>query len=76
IYVPAEDIVGALVPVPERTTHCPLKGDASYFTLDGLPEAAPIAWTYSNVLDRASVLAEHIAFYADAVTTEEIGAQG
>ncbi len=70
IYIPEADVGGALRPVDGKSTHCPLKGDASYFTLDG----EEIAWTYDRPLDVSSVLKGHIAFDPSKVATEEIGA--
>ena len=69
IYVPERDVTGMLEPVGDKATHCPLKGDCSYFALDGLE----IAWTYDRPLDIADALYGHVAFYPDKVTIEEIG---
>ena len=69
-YVPIADISSALSPVPNKTTHCPLKGDAHYFSVAG---EDPIAWTYDEPLPFAQELAGLVAFYADQVTVEEIG---
>ena len=44
IYIPEADISGPLEAVAGKSTHCPLKGDASYFTLNG----EEIAWTYDR----------------------------
>jgi uncharacterized protein (DUF427 family) len=69
IYIPETDVGGALEAVSGKSTHCPLKGDASYFTLSG----EEIAWTYDHPLDRSAELKGHIAFYPDKVTIEEKG---
>ena len=69
IYIPEADVTGLLDPVPGKSTHCPLKGDASYFALDG----EEVAWTYDRPLDIAEVLCGHVAFYAGKVTIEETG---
>ena len=69
-YVPRADISPDLSVVPEKTTHCPLKGDARYFALDG---GDPIAWTYNTPFDFADELKGRVAFYRDKVTIEEIG---
>ena len=69
IYVPLTDVSEALRPVADKSTHCPLKGDASYFGLDG----EEIAWTYDRPLDRARELAGHVGFYANKVVIEEKG---
>jgi uncharacterized protein (DUF427 family) len=69
IYVPEIDVVGALEPVADKSTHCPLKGDCSYFTRDG----QEIAWSYDRPLAIAEQLRGYIAFHANKVTIEEIG---
>ncbi|MDF1609583.1 DUF427 domain-containing protein [Hoeflea sp. YIM 152468] len=66
IYVPASDIVAALAPL-DKTSHCPLKGDASYLAYNG----AEIAWSYDRPLDGAEQLAGHIAFWPDKVQITE-----
>ncbi|MEL6977333.1 MAG: DUF427 domain-containing protein [Pseudomonadota bacterium] len=68
-YLPPADVRAALDAVPGKTTHCPLKGDASYLALDG----ETIAWRYDRPLDFADVIAGHIAFYGDEVAITEIG---
>ena len=70
IYIPQADATSALRSVEGKSTRCPLKGQASYFDLDG----EEIAWTYDRPLEGARMLAGHIAFYADKVIVEEIGA--
>lgn len=69
VYIPRSDVADALQPVPGKSTHCPLKGDASYFTLDG----QEIAWTYDRPLEGSALIKDYVAFYPDKVTLEEIG---
>lgn len=69
-YFPLADISSELKLIPDKTTHCPLKGDAQYFTLNG--EQA-IAWTYATVFDFAKELKGYVAFYGDQVVQEETG---
>ena len=71
VYLPADSITSKLAPVPDKTTHCPLKGDASYFALAG---GEPIAWSYRKTFDFAKAIEGYVAFYSDQVTIEEIGA--
>lgn len=71
IYIPERDVEGPLETVEGKTTHCPLKGDASYLALDG----DDIAWTYDRPLDVSELLKGRVAFYANKVTIEEIGEQ-
>ena len=71
-YIPRADIVAGLSPVPDRSTHCPLKGDASYFAdIDG----TTVAWTYDSPLEFSKMLDGYIAFYPNLVTVEERGAE-
>lgn len=64
IYIPKSDVKG-LHAVPDKSTHCPLKGDASYLAHNG----KEVAWTYDRPLDGSKLLADYVAFYADRVTT-------
>ena len=66
IYVPVEDIWSPLDQT-EKSTHCPLKGDASYFELNG----EELAWGYDKALDFAEVLKGHRAFWPDKVRVVE-----
>ncbi len=57
----------AFVPTPRRT-HCPFKGDASYFTLQAEGrEAHNAVWSYEAPLPGAAGIAGHLAFYTDQV---------
>ncbi|MCR9124088.1 MAG: DUF427 domain-containing protein [Phyllobacteriaceae bacterium] len=69
IYIPSADVSG-LTPVEGKTTHCPLKGDASYLAHDG----REVAWTYDRCIEGSDILSGHIAFYANRVTIETQGA--
>lgn len=58
----------------EKTTHCPLKGDASYLSLvddAGQVVAPELAWTYDAPFDFADQLTGYVAFWSDRVTFEE-----
>lgn len=73
IYVPEADIRAKLRPVDHRT-HCPLKGDASYFDLadeSGQIREEKIAWSYADAFDFAAELKGHIAFRPDLTTIED-----
>lgn len=71
IYLPQQDLATVLTR-QENTTHCPLKGDASYymFCSDG-HFIADLAWSYDQPLEFAQDIAGLIAFYGDKVVTEE-----
>lgn len=71
-YIPSSDVGADLVPVADKSTHCPLKGDACYFTLGGVE----IAWSYDRPFAYGEQLKGHIAFVADEVSVEELGQRG
>jgi uncharacterized protein (DUF427 family) len=60
LYVPLEDLRG-LEP-SDHTTHCPFKGDASYFHLAGIENAV---WTYQEPIDTSSWLRGFASLYHD-----------
>lgn len=66
IYVPPEDVVTPLEHV-DKTTHCPLKGDASYYAFDG----EEVGWAYLAPFDFAAVLAGRHAFWTSKVRIEQ-----
>lgn len=66
LYIPATDVAAALEHL-DKSTHCPLKGDASYVALDG----DEIAWTYDRPLEASRQLEGHFAFWPDKVRITE-----
>ena len=73
IYFPRADIAMAFLEPSDKTSHCPHKGDASYYGIaakSGLIENA--AWSYENPLEAVNEIAGHLAFYADKVTVEQL----
>jgi len=62
-YVPRNDVkMDRLAPTNHRT-HCPFKGDASYFSLKGGPENS--VWSYEAPYDEMQAIKERLAFYPD-----------
>ena len=68
-YLPAADVAAPLVS-STTTTHCPYKGDASYYGLSDQPD---IAWAYHAPFGESAPIAGHLCFLADGVTTEVDG---
>ncbi len=65
-YFPREDVRMERLELTDHTTHCPFKGNASYYTVRvGEREAMNGAWSYENPFDEAAIVAGHIAFYFD-----------
>jgi uncharacterized protein (DUF427 family) len=73
-YVPRQDANMALLERTDRVTHCPYKGDASYYTLkaDGKKLDNAI-WTYEAPFPAMTEISGHLAFYPDKVKIEEVG---
>ena len=74
IYFPREDIAMAFLDATDKTTHCPHKGDASYFSIATKSQTLQnTAWSYENPKEEAARIKDHIAFYvSDDVTVEQI----
>ena len=63
-YVPLEDVRTDLLERTDTHTHCPHKGEASYWTLRAPRRTAPDAvWGYEEPLEPASFLRGHVALY-------------
>ncbi|MGY3234408.1 uncharacterized protein (DUF427 family) [Bradyrhizobium sp. USDA 4472] len=73
-YLPREDANMALLERTDRTTHCPYKGDASYYSIkvDGKTLDNAI-WTYETPFPAMTEISGHLAFYPDKVKIEEVG---
>jgi uncharacterized protein (DUF427 family) len=65
-YFPPEDVRADLLEPGDRHTHCPKKGDASYYTIRvGERLIDNGAWYYPDPLDGAPPIKDLIAFYFD-----------
>jgi len=63
-YFPPQDVRAELLEPAQRTTRCPKKGEASYYTIragDRVLEAG--AWYYPDPIDGAPPIKDLIAFY-------------
>ena len=71
-YFPEEDLRQDLLEGTDRTTHCPYKGDASYFTVTaGGLERANAGWSYEAPSVAVQEITGHVAFYPDKVDAIE-----
>jgi uncharacterized protein (DUF427 family) len=68
-YIPFSDIDFGKLSKTDHSTHCPYKGDASYWSIEALGEAGRNAmWAYEAPFDEAIAIKDHGAFYPDKVT--------
>ncbi|MGX5775322.1 DUF427 domain-containing protein [Methylorubrum zatmanii] len=68
LYIPHDDVEARVLAPNPRRTHCPYKGEASYFDLcaGGEPQRAA-AWSYPNPFPAVARIRGHLAFYRDRV---------
>lgn len=74
IYFPRDDIAMAMLEKTAKTTHCPHKGDASYFSIVNRSATLENAvWSYETPFDAVAAIKDHLAFYTgEQVTVERI----
>jgi uncharacterized protein (DUF427 family) len=68
IYFPRADADMSVMRRTAHTTHCPHKGDASYFSLmDGAGRDENAVWSYETPIPAAAAIKDHLAFYTKAM---------
>ena len=68
-YLPRED-VGAPLRASDTTSVCPYKGRASYWSIDGIDDAA---WSYEDPLESMLTASGLVCFDAEKVEVREVG---
>ena len=64
LYVPLDDLDGSLLERTETSTHCPFKGDATYFSLTaGDRTIEDAVWTYEAPIEAAAWLEGFACLY-------------
>jgi uncharacterized protein (DUF427 family) len=69
-YIPRKDVKMERLERTTHSTHCPFKGDASYFSFKGGPQNA--VWSYERPYDEMSAIKDHLAFYPDKIDAIEV----
>lgn len=68
-YLPFADIDFAKLEKTGHASHCPYKGDASYWSVAPAGEKGRNAmWAYERPFDESATIKDHGAFYPDRVT--------
>lgn len=70
-YIPREDVNLQRLTRTAHATHCPYKGDASYFSIRGDRETRENAvWSYEEPFPAMREITGYLAFYPNKVTIE------
>ena len=73
IYFPRTDLAMAFLEPSDKSSTCPFKGEARYFSI--VAKSGPIkdaAWSYEAPNADVSQIAGHIAFYTNKVAVEQV----
>jgi len=70
-YFPRDSVRSELLQPSDKRTHCPWKGDASYFSIAVDGEVNPdAAWYYAAPKDAAAQIKDRVAFWRGVQVTE------
>ena len=71
-YIPRADAEMALLSASEHRTHCPYKGDASYYSITvGGNVRQDAVWSYEAPFEWMTDISGYLAFYPDRVDSIE-----
>lgn len=72
-YIPRGDAKMEMLSQTGHTSHCPYKGDASYFSISAAGRVAENAvWSYTQPFPAMAEIAGHLAFYRSRVDKIEV----
>jgi len=72
VYIPRADVDMNLLARTDHRTHCPYKGDASYYSIKADGKMAENAiWTYEQPFPGVAQIAGYVAFYPNRVDAIE-----
>ncbi|MBB3139342.1 DUF427 domain-containing protein [Halomonas organivorans] len=63
-YLPREDVDMSRLSISSTVTHCPFKGETTYYSLSDI---ADVAWSYERPVDDMQAIAGLLAFDTDKV---------
>ena len=71
-YIPRADVKMALLKRSDHGTHCPYKGDASYYSIELEGRRSENAvWSYEEPYEAMAAIKGYVAFYPDRVSSIE-----
>jgi uncharacterized protein (DUF427 family) len=72
MYIPREDVDLTAFERTSHKTHCPYKGDASYYSIHADGRTAQNAvWSYEEPFEAVAAIAGYMAFYPNRVDSLE-----
>jgi len=72
-YLPREAVRAEVLTPTDHSTHCPFKGDASYWTITvGGKQSENAVWSYEIPFDEVVEIKNHMAFYADRMDAIDV----
>jgi uncharacterized protein (DUF427 family) len=70
-YIPFKDVYFEFLGRTDTTTHCPFKGDATYWSATAAGEfEKDVMWAYEKPYDEMLAIKDHGAFYTNKVRIE------
>ncbi|OED48809.1 DUF427 domain-containing protein [Leisingera sp. S232] len=74
IYFPRADLAMAFFDKTDKTSHCPHKGDATYYSIANKSSVTEnAAWSYEAPIDAVAEIKGHLAFVlSDSVKVEQV----
>lgn len=67
-YLPKDDIKIKLEKEPGRQSHCPIKGEATYWNVEGDFTDNYFAWSYEVALPRSKKIQGYVAFNMEYIS--------
>ncbi|RAR59808.1 uncharacterized protein (DUF427 family) [Onishia taeanensis] len=66
-YIPKEDVDMSKLSTSSTVTHCPFKGDSTYYSLSSITD---VAWSYDQPVEQMQAIAGRLAFDTKKVTQQ------
>ena len=66
-YLPRKDVKMERLIRTSHTSHCPHKGDATYYSICNGQTARNAVWSYEQPVEAVAAIRGHLAFYPDKV---------
>ena len=71
-YIPRSDVRMSYLQRTDHSTHCPFKGDASYFSVCVNDQTADNAvWAYETPIDAVAQIKDCLSFYVEKLDVSE-----